>query len=115
VGHCGIYLGNTEFVHSTTSWEDAVCVMHLNDRFLETLHSIRRFLPEQVTAADTEATLDGPYRSYKVYAKMDPDSSVVAYIPEGQTFTLLFTDSDGWAYVRTKSGVEGFTRSEYLA
>ena len=115
VGHCGIYLGNNEFVHSTTSWEDAVCVMPLNDRFLETLHSIRRFLPEQVTAADTEATLDGPYRSYKVYAKMDPDSSVVAYIPEGQTFTLLFTDSDGWAYVRTKSGVEGFTRSEYLA
>ena len=115
IGHCGIYLGNNEFVHSTTSWEDAVCVMPLNDRFLETLHSIRRFLPSKVTAADTEATLVGPYRNYKVYAEMDPNSKVVAYIPEGQVFTLLFTDSGSWAYVRTKSGVEGFTRADYLS
>ena len=115
IGHCGIYLGNNEFVHSTTSWDDAVCVMPLNDRFEETLHSIRRFLPTTVTAADTEATLSGPYRNYKVYAEMDPTSEVVATIPEGQTFTLLFTDSGSWAYVRTKSGVEGFTRAEYLA
>ena len=116
IGHCGIYLGNNEFVHSTTSWEDAVCIMPLNDRFLDTLHSIRRYLPTKVTAANVDATLSGPYRSYKVYAEMDPASEIVAYVPEGQTFTLLFTDATGsWAYLRTKNGVEGFTRAEYLS
>lgn len=116
IGHCGIYLGNNEFVQSTSSWEDAVCIMPLNDRFLEALHSIRRYLPAKVTAANVDATLSGPYRNYKVYAEMDPASEIVAYIPEGQTFTLLFTDATGsWAYVRTKTGVEGFTRAEYLS
>ena len=115
IGHCGIYLGNNEFVHSTTAWEDAVCIMPLNDRFAETLHSVRRFLPTSVSAANIETTLDGPYRNYKVYAQMDPDSEVVTTIAKGETFTLLFTDNGNWAYVRTEDGIEGFTRAEHLA
>lgn len=116
IGHCGIYLGNNEFVHSTDAWSDAVCVMPLSDRFLDTLHSIRRYLPATVTPANTEATLSGPYKNYKVYSRMDPDSGVVATIADGETFTLLFTNSGTtWAYVRTQGGVEGFTRAEYLS
>ncbi len=114
VGHCGIYLGNNEFVHATTSFDDAVLVMPLTDRFLESLHSIRRYLPSTAKAANTTATLSGPYATYRVYAEMDPDSDEVAYIVGGQKFTLLFTNGN-WAYVRTASGKEGFIRAQYLA
>lgn len=114
IGHCGIYLGNNEFVHSTSLWSDSVCIVPLAGVYKDTLRQIRRFLPKTVTPADTETTLSNAYKTCKVYAEMDSDSKVVATISSGETLTILFTNSGKWAYVQAQSGAEGFVQSKYL-
>lgn len=114
IGHCGIYLGNNEFVHSTSSWEDAVCIMGLRGSYLENFVGARRYLPEEVIPADKVMTIDGPYRNYKVYAEKDSSSAIVATPAQGGSLTVLFTDGSSWALVRTADGTVGYFLTKYL-
>lgn len=115
IGHCGIYLGNNEFAHSTSSWDDAVCIVPLSGSYLDNYAGARRYLPECVVPADAQATISGPYRNYKVYAEKAADSEVVATPALGDTVKVLFTDSEKWAYIQTESGVKGYMFLTYLA
>ena len=114
VGHCGIYLGNNEFVHSTSAWEDAVCIIPLSGNFKENLVAIRRYLPSQVTPANTQVQLAGS-GCHNLYAACSRDSSVVASVEAGCRVTLLFTDSGSWAWIRTESGEAGFIPTDAFA
>lgn len=115
VNHCGIYLGNNEFAHSTSYWEDAVCIVPLSDSYLENFAGARRYLPTSVSAANEETEISGPYYNYKLYSEKSVDSDVVKTLSEGDTVTVLFTDSEKWAYIETSSGVKGFIFLKYLA
>ena len=107
IGHCGIYLGNNEFVHATSAWEDAVCIVPLSGSFEENLVGIRRYLPRTVTPANTKVRLKNTGTHY-LYTDRTRKSSVVTAVPSGGTVTVLFTDNADWAWVRAENGKEGF-------
>lgn len=111
--HCGIYLGNGEFVHSTSTWEDSVCVMPLSGIYSENLTGIRRYLPEEVTAA--EAEMQVTLGNCGLYAQAGPDAEVLLRFTKGDIVTLLFTNNGNWAYVRTADGTLGYIRVANLA
>lgn len=114
VSYCGLYLGNGEFISCLSSWDEGVEIMPLSDKYSEALISIRRYLPENVTPANEDAVIDGPYKNYKVYAEKSADSEVIVTPALDDTVTILFTDSEKWAYIQTESGVKGYMLLSYL-
>ena len=114
IGHCGIYVGNNEFIHSTSSWEDAVCIMGLRGSYLENYVGARRYLPETVEPTNADTSIVGPYYSYNLYSQPNSASAVVTTLAQYDPLTVLFTDNDTWAYVRTEDGHEGFFLTEHL-
>lgn len=113
VDHCGIYLGNGEFVQSSSSWDGDVCVMPLKDFYQERLIGIRRYIPEQVLSADTARYSTSG--AAKLYSQKSDDSEVIRILTRGEKVTLLFTDNGNWAYVRTSDGKFGFVLIKYLS
>lgn len=114
LGHCSVYLGNNEFVHCTSVWEDAVCIMPLTGDFRDNLLAVRRYIPEEAVPAETLKTVNGPYRHYKIYAEKNSDSEVVATPCQGDALTVLYTNNDNWAYVRTMSNHYGWFLLQHL-
>jgi hypothetical protein len=113
IGHCGIYLGNNEFVHSTSAWEDAVCIVPLAGSFEENLVAIRRYLPKPVTPANTKVRLTNTGTHY-LYTERTRKSSIVTSVPSGGTVTVLFTDNADWAWVQAEDGKKGFILVEHF-
>jgi len=114
LGHCSIYLGNNEFIHCTSVWEDAVCIMPLIGDFRDNLLAVRRFIPDMPTPAETVKVINGPYHNYKIYAEKNSDSEVVATPTQGDALTILYTNNDDWAYVRTMSNLYGWFRMSHF-
>ncbi len=115
IKHCGIYLGNNEFVHSTSNWEDAVSIISLTGHYRENFVGARRYLPDKIVPANEEATVKGPYKKYKVFKEKSIHSTVIKKLYKGDKVTVLFTDSEKWAYIETASGVRGCILLQYLA
>ena len=113
IGHCGIYLGNGEFVHSTSLWEDSVCIVPLSGTFADTLTAIRRFLPDQIQPANTVVYTGTSAGEYPVYSAMSTTSDVLITVAPGSALPLLFSGSS-WAYVRTGDSTEGYLPLEQL-
>lgn len=114
IKHIGIYLGNNEFAHCTGTWDDSVCIVSLTGNYREEFMGARRLLPISVEAANGKATLKGPYKKYKLYADKDAAATVLENVRKGRTVTVLYTGSEKWAYVETKSGVRGYMFLQYL-
>ena len=114
LGHCSIYLGNNEFIHCTSVWEDAVCIMPLIGDFRDNLLAVRRFIPDSPTPAETVKVINGPYHSYKIYAEKNSSSEVVATPTQGDALTILFTNNNDWAYVRTMANAYGWFRMSHF-
>ncbi len=114
IGHCGIYLGSNEFVHSTSAWSDAVCIMPLSDTYLENLVAIRRYLPKTVTPANTAVRLRKDSETYSLYSERSRKSSVITKVSGGDTVTVLFTDNADWAYVQAENGKKGFIQVQHF-
>ena len=114
LGHCSLYLGNNEFIHCTSVWEDAVCIMPLTGDFRDNLLAIRRYIPDEPVSAETVRIIDGPYQNYKVYSEKNSASAVVATQSQGDTLTILYTNNDDWAYVRTPDDICGWFRMSHF-
>jgi len=110
--HCGIYLGNGEFIHCSHSWGGGVRIMPLSEMYEEGLVAIRRYLPDSVTAADI--TLYSTSQKTYVYETNDSGESPVATLGAGEAVTLKFTDNGNWAYVEYDSDKYGFILIKYL-
>lgn len=114
VGHCGIYLGNNEFVHCTSVWSDAVCIIPLSGVFKDTLLYAARFIPDEVVEANEKMKLIADEKEYTLYSEMDEESHTVDKLRKRSRVKVLFTDSKDWAYVKTKHGDKGFIKLENL-
>jgi len=112
VDHCGIYLGNNEFVHCTEFW-DGVCIMPLKESFVENFVAARRFIPLNPQSANTEMEIN--YGYVYLYADRSTEAEVLYNFQKGEHVTLLYTSSNGdWGYVRNASGQEGFALMKRL-
>ena len=110
LGHCSIYLGNNEFIHCTSVWEDAVCIMPLTGDFANNLLEIRRFLPDTVTSAKASVKVT---KACKVYERRNDASPVVQSLAKNAKVTILYIN-DNWAYVKTPAGNYGFVKAAYI-
>ena len=112
--HCGIYLGNGEFAHSSWDWaHTSVIIMPLADMYLEDLVMIRRYLPTNTAPANEVVTVkptaaDGTlFRTCPLYEKANDESTKLLTLQAGDQVTVLYT-STNWAQVRTADGVLGY-------
>ncbi len=115
IGHCGIYLGNNEYAHSTSSWDDAVCIVPLSGSYLENYVGACRFLPDEVISVNETKYIVGPYYNYNLYSDHSPDSQVIDTLALYDSVTLLYTDNGNWAYVQTENGEKGYVLTAYLS
>ena len=106
VDHCGIYLGNNEFIHAA-ALHDGVCIMPLSGSFAENFVSVRRYYPAEVLPANQ--TMATNYGYVYLYAQRDDASQRLYSFSLGEEVTLLFTSTnDTWGYVRNRNGLEGY-------
>ena len=111
VDHCGIYLGNNEFIHATSSY-DGVCIMPLTDRYAENYVAAYRYFPAEMKPANqTLAATSWP----TLFAERSDKSERIYSFEMGEEVTLLYTSSnDTWGYVRTQDGLEGYVLMKYF-
>ena len=112
--HCGIYLGNGEFAHSSCDWaHTSVIIMPLADMYLEDLVMIRRYLPTHTAPANEVVTVkptaeDGTlFRTCPLYEKANDESTKLLTLQAGDRVTVLYTGTS-WAQIRTADGVVGY-------
>ena len=112
--HCGIYIGNNKFIHSTKS-NGCVAVNSISGFYKEDLSEIRRYLPTKVAAANTKKTIG---KGCSLYSKRGNDNSKVKYLNVGEKVTVLYTgnnpESYNQAYVKTADGTKGFLYAKNL-
>lgn len=116
LNHCGLYMGNGEFLHSTSSWDDGVGLMPLRGTYLDLLIGIKRFVPTEVEPANAAYTVN---TSCYLYEDRKCAETRLAVLPKRDPVTVLFATNkpDGspyTAYVRTADGSYGFTWLKYL-
>ena len=111
LNHVGLYLGNNEFMHCTGTW-DGVIIMPLTGTFVERFRCVRRFLPEEVTPANTTMYLTS---GCKLYEDRKCEGEVLQKLSKGDAVTVLFTKPEHTAYVQAEDGTYGFVWLKYLS
>ena len=115
LNHCGLYMGNNEFIHCTSAWEKGenptksdVGLMTLNDTYGDLVIGFKRYVPETVTPANTTyyATQGCP-----IYSDLMGQNKSGKSLTKGEAITVLYTratTSNCIAYIRTSGGLNGF-------
>ena len=112
IDHCGIYLGNGEFIHSNADWDNSVNIMPLSGWYLEQVASVRRYMPKQIVPANEERTM---VRACKLFAERNVETDPIKDLAKGETVTVLYTNAAGnWAYIRTADGTEGNVLTQHF-
>lgn len=112
INHCGIYLGNGEFIHSTHSWNGGVRIMPLNSIYEAGFVEAKRYLPEKAVSADQKMYTNNSV-TY-VYNEMDSNGTPAAALPAESEVNVLYTDNGNWAYVEYETGSHGYVLVKYL-
>ena len=112
--HCGIYIGDNKFVHSTKS-NGGVKINEISGFYERDLSIVRRYLPEEVTPANTKKTIAS---SCSLYAKRENTGSKIGTLMSGSKVTVLFTGSNpesyNQAYIKTADGKYGFVYTKNI-
>ena len=117
LNHCGLYLGNNEFMHCTSVWDKGVGLMTLNDTYGDLVIGIKRFVPTEVTPANaTYYAIQGN----RIYSDRSGNNDTGLRVSRGEAVTVLFatykSNGDPYtAYIRTKNGTEGFVWFRYFS
>ncbi|MGN0311556.1 MAG: NlpC/P60 family protein [Lachnospiraceae bacterium] len=105
--HCGIYLGNGEMIHSSSSFDGKVRTMPIDSFYQEGFAVAKRYLPEKVSPANKKHWAAAS--TTKIYVNKDSDGKVLKTISLMDTVTVLYTDNNNWAYVKLSNGKKGYT------
>ena len=115
LNHCGLYMGNNEFIHCTSAWEKGenptksdVGLMTLNDTYGDLVIGFKRYVPETVTPANTTYYAT---QGCLIYSDLMGQNKSGKSLTKGEAITVLYTratTSNGIAYIRTSGGLNGF-------
>ncbi|MCR4956176.1 MAG: C40 family peptidase [Lachnospiraceae bacterium] len=111
--HCGIYIGNGEFIHASSSFGGGVRLMPMSGIYTKNFVCAKRYLPTGVKAASllryTKLT------KTKIYAERSTYSKVVTRLEIETPVELLYTNNLSWAYVKLSNGKHGFVLMKNLS
>lgn len=110
--HCGIYLGNGEFIHCTRSWGGGVGIMPLSGIYADGFVAAKRYLPEEILSADNQRYANSQ-KTY-VYSSRDSEQDSIDVLPAETPVVVQFTDNGNWAYVNYGTDQKGFILEKYL-
>lgn len=110
--HCGIYLGDGEFIHCTRSWGGGVCIMPFTGIYADGFVAAKRYLPDSITTADAIRYTNS--QKTCVYESQDSDKDPIVILPAECQVTVLFTDNGNWSYVSYGANKTGFILTKYL-
>lgn len=115
VDHCGVYMGNNEFIQSTEVW-DGVCIAPLRGMYKDSIVKIKRYMPaSESDVLWAKETMEMNVGWSGLRAKPDWDASVQTKLAENEAVTVRFvSNTSDWSYVVTKSGKKGFVATKYL-
>ena len=117
LNHCGLYMGNNEFLHCTSVWSNNkgetpngtdVGLMTLNDTYGDLILGFKRYVPVTVESAD--ATYYAA-QGCPIYADYMGTEKTGSSLTRGEAITVLYTratTSNNIAYIRTSGGKYGF-------
>lgn len=111
--HCGIYLGNGEFIHCTRSFGGGVRIMPFKDIYEENLLTIKRYIPEEIPSP-AEQTFGVTSRKTNIYPEKVSGGTPDASLGLDGKVTVLYTDNGNWAYVRYGENQYGYMLVKYL-
>lgn len=110
--HCGIYLGNGEFIHSTRSFNKGLYIMPLSGAYKECLIRIKRFIPDKAVSANKTGYTTS--LTTKVYPQKSLDGTPADVLSAEIPVTILFTD-EHWAYVQYSGTKKGFILLQFIS
>ena len=115
--HCGLYMGNNEFLHCTSVIGEGVSLMPLRANYKDLLIGIKRFVPTKVVSADTTFYAT---QGNTLYNDRKCTDRTQVTLRRGEAVTVLFATNrpDGspyTAYIRTADGTYGFVWMKYLS
>lgn len=109
-GHCGLYLGNGEMLHSTENFDGSVRLMPVKGFYEEHFISAKRYLPDVVAPARKKAYAAASTTT--IYKNSGENATKLTSIRLMQPMKVLYTDNGNWAYVELANGKKGFTLLE---
>ena len=115
LNHCGLYMGNNEFLHCTSAWEKGenptpndVGLMTLNDTYGDLVIGFKRFLPETVEPANAAFYAA---KDCNIYSDCRCKEQVDLGLTAGDAVTVLYTrptTNNTVVYIRTADDRYGF-------
>ena len=115
LNHCGLYMGNNEFLHCTEAWEKGenpttsdVGLMTLDGTYGDLVIGFKRFIPETVEPADAAFYVA---KNCSVYSDCRCQNKIDLTLTAGDAVTVLYTrptTNNTVAYIRTSGGQYGF-------
>ncbi len=114
--HCGIYLGNNEFIHSANSASGGgVTIMPLEGDYSKGFLKVIRVLPQSISPIN-ESYYVNSASALPVYSKMDKSSTVKSNLSTETPITLKYISCEGkWAYIGYDSGKVGFVETAKIS
>ena len=115
LNHCGLYMGNNEFLHCTEAWEKGenpttsdVGLMTLNSTYGDLVIGFKRFIPETVEPANAAFYAA---KDCNIYSDCRCKEQVDLGLSAGDAVTVLYTrptTNNTVAYIRTADDRFGF-------
>ncbi|MBR2028085.1 MAG: C40 family peptidase [Oscillospiraceae bacterium] len=113
VTHCGIYMGNDEYIHCTDA-TDGVFIAPLNEIRREKIVGVKRYYPDKVEPAN-QPIRNTEKRKVAIFSEPDTESLQIGKVAKSGEVTLLFTTiTENWGYVQTADGQNGYVLMRYF-
>ena len=118
VTHCGLYLGNNEFIHCT-HYDDfkreGLFIAPLTHNFSDRLIAVRRYTPSSAPKpANKKMTVTS---CVNIRAEASSSSKILTTLSAGDSVTVLYAGSaswSNWVYVSCQDGTKGYLLKRFL-
>lgn len=112
IDHCGLYVGNNEFLHSTDSGPVRGVSLTTMKGYMDNLVAVKRYIPDKIVPAN--ATMAAVNNYTKLRSTNTSDYETIKVFKKGEEVKLKFTNRFSYIYVESSDGLEGYVLANSL-